>query len=125
VPEPIWVLDPATSFRCWEPLGQEAGSWGRQEATLGADGCTLTMSFLGSPPAYPSYPAARVLESGNAVALIPDRTELVTGARTAVGIMRQVTALWTGRSVTVSCSTTQVHQSWRRQVSPSSMYRGS
>src|SRR5260370_1266767 len=53
---------------------------------------TLTMSFLGSPPGYTSYSGARVLESGNAVALIPHRTELVTGTRTAVGMMRQVIA---------------------------------
>jgi hypothetical protein len=92
VPEPIWVLDPATSLRCWQPPGQEPGSWRHQEATLGADGCTLTMSFLGSPPDYTSYSGARVLESGNAVALIPHRTELVTGVRTAVAMMRQVTA---------------------------------
>jgi hypothetical protein len=59
---------------------------------LGTDGRTLTMSFTGSPEAYASYPGARILESGNAVALIPKRTELVTGWRTAVGRTRQVTA---------------------------------
>ena len=91
VPEPIWVLDPGTGDRCWQPPGQDNDGWGRQEAALETDGRTLTMSFVGSPQHYTSYPGARVLESGNAVALIPIRVELVTGPRTAVGVTRQVT----------------------------------
>jgi len=67
-----------------------AATWPGQRR-LGTDGRTLTMSFVGSPQHYTSYPGARVLESGNAVALIPIRVELVTGPRTAVGVTRQVT----------------------------------
>ena len=90
VPEPIWVLDPATSRQSWQPLGQEFHGWHRQEAMLGTDGRTLTLSFTGSPEHYTSYPGARILESGNAVAVIPISKELVTGLRTAVGRTRQV-----------------------------------
>lgn len=92
VPEPIWVLDPATSRQSWQPLGQEFHGWHREEAMLGTDGRTLTLSFTGSPEHYTSYPGARILESGNAVAVIPISKELVTGPRLAVGRIRQVAA---------------------------------
>jgi hypothetical protein len=88
----IWVLDPAASHLAWQPPGQEFYGWHHQEALLGTDGRTLTLSFTGSPENYTSYPEARVLESGNAVAVIPISKELVTGWRTAVGRTRQVTA---------------------------------
>ena len=91
-PEPIWVLDPATSRQSWQPLGQEFQGGHRQEAMLGTDGRTLTLSFTGSPEHYTSYPGARILESGNAVAVIPISKELVTGPRLAVGRIRQVAA---------------------------------
>ena len=91
VPEPIWVLDPGIGDRCWQPPGHGHDGWRGLEATLGTDSCTLTMSFIGSPQGYTSYPGARVLESGNAIAMIPIRVELVTGWRTAVGVTRQVT----------------------------------
>ena len=92
VPAPIWVLDPAVSRRRWRPRGLEHRGWNRQEATLGVDGRTLTMSFPGSPEAYTSYPGTRILEAGNAVAVVPITKELVTGWRTAIGKTRQVSA---------------------------------
>jgi hypothetical protein len=92
VPEPIWVLDPAASRQSWKPPDQELHGWHRQEASLGTDGRTLTLRFTGSPEGYTSYPGARVLESGNAVAVIPISKELTTGWRTAVGKPRQVSA---------------------------------
>jgi hypothetical protein len=92
VSEPIWVLDPATSRQSWQPPGQEFRSWPWPEALLGIDGRTLTLSFVGSAESYTSYPGARVLESGNAVAVIPISKELVTGWRHPVGRARQVAA---------------------------------
>jgi hypothetical protein len=93
VPAPIWVLDPATSCQSWQPPGQEFRRWPWPEALLGADGRTLTLSFMGSPERYTSYPGVRVLESGNAVAVIPISKELVTGWRQPVGRTRQVAAV--------------------------------
>lgn len=92
VPEPIWVLDPAASSQSWQPPSGESVAWRRQQAVLGADGRTLTLGFTGSPENYTSYPGVRVLESGNAVAVIPVNKELVTGPRQAVGRTRQVAA---------------------------------
>src|SRR5690348_315878 len=92
VPEPIWALDPAISRQSWQPPGQEFHGWHRQEALLEADGRTLTLSFTGGPESFTSYPGARVLESGNAVAVIPISKELVTGWRAGVGRTRQVAA---------------------------------
>jgi hypothetical protein len=60
VPEPIWVLDPATSQQAWRPPGPEehelTGDTAR--AHLGADGRTITLSFTGIPRAYADYPRA-------------------------------------------------------------------
>lgn len=92
VPEPIWVLDPATSRQSWQPPGQEFRYWQGQKALVGTDGRTLTLSFTGSPESYTSYPEAQVLESGNAVAVIPIAKQLVTGWLPAVGQTRQVAA---------------------------------
>jgi hypothetical protein len=73
VPEPIWVLDPATSQQAWRPPGLEedelTGHTAR--AHLGADGRTITLSFTGIPRAYADYPRADVLEAGAAVAVVP------------------------------------------------------
>jgi hypothetical protein len=92
VPEPIWVLDPATSHQSWQPPGQEF-RWPWPEALLGTDGRTLTLSFTGSPEGYTSYPGARVLESGNA----------------APGRLLPLSA---GRSATGCCSMALDHLSW-------------
>jgi len=81
VPEPIWSSTPPSSASPWQPPGQEFHGWHRHEALLEADGRTLTLSFTGSPASFTSYPGARVLESGNAVAVIPISQELVTGWR--------------------------------------------
>jgi hypothetical protein len=95
VSEPIWVLDPDTSRQSWQPPGQEFRSWPWPEALIGTDGRTLTLSFMGSPKSYTSYPGVRVLESGNAVAVIPVSKELATGPRIAVAHTRQVEATLT------------------------------
>ena len=53
---------------------------------------TLTLNFTGNQESHTSYPGAQVLESGNAVALIPNLTKFPTGPHTLAGYRRQVTA---------------------------------
>jgi hypothetical protein len=93
VPEPIWVLDPATSQQAWRPPGLEehelTGDTG--SAHLGADGRTITLSFPGIPRAYADYPRADVLEAGAAVAVVPVSVDIgPPGFRRAYGEQRQV-----------------------------------
>ncbi len=91
VPDPIWVLDPATRRQSWQPPGQEDHYWRGHQASLENDGRTLTVSFTGSPRPY-RYPGAMVLESGHAVAVIPVGEERATGWHTLAGQTRQVSA---------------------------------
>jgi hypothetical protein len=88
----IWVLDPAASRQSWQPPDAGDLYWRGSEASLGSDGRTLTLTFTGAPEYYTSYPGARFLESGNAVAVIPVREEHVTGPRVPVGKRREVSA---------------------------------
>jgi hypothetical protein len=92
VDDPIWVLDPATRRESWQPPGQEDRYWRGHEASLAADGRTLTVSFTGSPEPY-SYLGATILESGNAVAVIPVGEERAAGWHTLAGQTRQVSAV--------------------------------
>ena len=112
VPEPIWVLDPAISHQSWQPPGQESRSWPWPEASLGTDGRTLTLNFTGNQESHTSYPGARVLESGNAVAMIPIRKELVTGWRAGVAGPGRLLPLSADRSATGCCSMAVDHLSW-------------
>ena len=89
VPEPIWVLDPAIVQLTWQPPGLEPVSWQGTAATLDPDGCTLHMTFYGSP--HVNYPDVEVLESGAAVALLPVPSPLRPGWYTALGQRREVT----------------------------------
>jgi hypothetical protein len=89
VPEPIWVLDPAIVQLTWQPPGPDPVSWQGTVATLHPDGCTLTMTFTGSP--HVSYPDVDVLESGAAVALLPIPSPLRPGWYTTLGQGRDVT----------------------------------
>jgi len=41
VPEPIWVLDPATIRQTWQPTGHDVREWIGTTATLERDGRTL------------------------------------------------------------------------------------
>lgn len=68
----IAVLDPAviSSGQVWEPPGRKRVTGERPEVIVGADGRTLTMSFTGGSDADSNQPPARVLELGNAVALV-------------------------------------------------------
>ena len=89
VPEPIWVLDPAIVQLTWQPPGPDPVSWRGTAATLDPGGCTVTMTFTGSP--HVSYPDVDVLESGAAVALVPLPSPLRPGWYTTLGQARDVT----------------------------------
>jgi hypothetical protein len=91
VPDPVWVLDPATSDQSWQPLDQGDYYWRGHQASLGADGRTLTLSFTGSPEPF-RYRGATIRELGNAVAVIPVGEERATGWHTLAGQTRQVSA---------------------------------
>jgi hypothetical protein len=86
VREPFWVLDPATGQLTWEPPGRDRTSWRGRAAALGLDGQTLTMT---------GYRGARILESGNAVAILPVSKEIGPGSgwQTAHGERRELTVV--------------------------------
>jgi hypothetical protein len=92
VTAPVWVLDPATAREAWQPPGWVPGAWHHEEAAIDADDRTLTFEFTGGHERSYEYSGARVLESGNAVALIPNLTKFPTGPHTLAGYRRQVTA---------------------------------
>jgi len=68
------------------------GAWHHEEAAIDADDRRLTFEFTGGHERSYRYSGARVLESGNAVALIPNLTKFPTGPHTLAGYRRQVTA---------------------------------
>ncbi len=91
VPEPIWVLDPATIQQAWWPSDQDFPGWQGTTAALQPDGRTLTMTFTGGPAAWKQYPSAEVLESRGALALIPAEVDTgPDGWRILVGHPREV-----------------------------------
>jgi hypothetical protein len=94
---PIQVLDPAvtSSGQVWEPPRRKRISGQRPTAVLDADGRTLTMSFSGSSHADSNQSPARILELGNAVALIfSERMKpRQAGWYAGVGIKREVTVV--------------------------------
>ena len=92
VTAPARVLDPATAREAWQPPGRVPGAWHHEEAATDADDRTLTFEFTGGHERSCKYSGARVLESGNALALIPNLTKFPTGPHTLAGYRRQVTA---------------------------------
>lgn len=76
----IWVLDPEVASLAWVPreppatprpaLQTPRGDPGAR-AVLGPDDHTLTFSFTGALPRYEHYPRAEVIESRQAVAIVP------------------------------------------------------
>lgn len=93
----IQVLDPAvmSSGLVWEPPGRKRVSGARPKVIVGADGRTLTMSFIGSSFADSNQPPARVLELGNAVALVfwERMRPLRSGWYAGTGRKREVTVV--------------------------------
>lgn len=99
VMEAFWVLDPAVTARCWSPpepapprpaQGQPHRA---ATATIDHNGQTLNFTFTGGKPEYVQYPAAEVLETEQAVAVLPiARDTGPPGWRTAEGYSRTITA---------------------------------
>jgi hypothetical protein len=90
---PIWVLDPELAPTPWEPGRPSSISRHRNiSAVLGADGQTLTFSFVGAVPEIVEYAGADTVESDRAVAVVPLATYVGPPAsfHTAVGRWREV-----------------------------------
>jgi len=95
---PIVVLDPDVIARAWEPgepdpprptRGQPRHDPAR--ADLADDGRTLTFRFTGALPNYERYPTAEVIESGQAVAVVPHGEDIgPPGARILPGYGHRV-----------------------------------
>jgi hypothetical protein len=73
----FWAVDPAVAARRWEPpepappkpfdgLPHRSGS-----AVIEGDGRTLHFTFVGGPPAFFDYPSAEVIETGQAIVVLP------------------------------------------------------
>jgi hypothetical protein len=116
VPEPFWVLDPATSQLAWQSPGQ-GQTWCGSTATIDTSGCILRMSFLGDHRAYTDYDA-EVLESGAAVALLLTPVKISLGPPTPQRPTPQPPSgegsrlSSTSPSAAGSCSTRKDHRSW-------------
>ena len=94
---PIVVIDPEILARAWSP--PDVGSAppaGPEPAhtpvSAEADGATLTYRFVGGPPNVARYPSAEVVESAQAVVVVPEAEDIgPPGARPAVGFGRRIT----------------------------------
>jgi hypothetical protein len=76
----IWVLDPEVASLAWAPREPPATPRPALQtphrdpgvrAVLGPDDRTLTLEFTGALPSYEQYPHAEVIESDQAVAIVP------------------------------------------------------
>lgn len=95
----FWVLDPTVAATRWKPpepappkpsdgLPHRAAS-----ATIEGDDRTLHFTFTGAPPEYAEYPAAEVIETGQALVVLPIARDIgPPGWRATVGCARTVTA---------------------------------
>lgn len=96
---PLWVLDPAIAATRWTPPedGTPPPFQGRPHraahATMGDDEKTLRLTFTGGAPGYVEYPAVEVIDSDQAVVLLPVGHDTgPSGPRAALGYSRGVTA---------------------------------
>ena len=97
---PIWVLDP--DIPDWSPGAADGGAPPRLPAPtqgpgarvdVGPDDCALTLHWLAAPPVYEQYPTAEILESPDAVTLVPVGFDIgPEGPRQAIGHIHRVTA---------------------------------
>lgn len=94
---PIVVVDPEVVARTWSPpqpgtpppSGHEPG---HAPVSGEADGHTLTYRFTGGLPSFERYPSAEVVESAQAVAVVPQAEDIgPPGPRAAVGFGRRIT----------------------------------
>jgi hypothetical protein len=94
---PIVVLDPEVIAETWAP--PEPGppppavaEPGHAPVRAEADGRTLTYRFMGALPNYEHYPSAEVIESPQAVAVVPHAEDVgPSGARIAPGFGHRIT----------------------------------
>jgi hypothetical protein len=98
---PIWVLDPDVDPPEWLPpeppptprpdLTPPLADPGAR-AVLASDGITLTVDQLGGPPEYERYVRGDVVESPQAVTVVPIGVDVgPPGARRAIGYIHQIT----------------------------------
>jgi hypothetical protein len=98
---PIWILDPAVESREWEPPEPPAAAPPALQtppndpgaaAEIDPDDTTLTLHFMGALPEYEQYPRAEVIESAQAVAVVPAGQDIgPPGIRILPGHMHQIT----------------------------------
>jgi hypothetical protein len=93
----FWALDPVVASGCWAPpepappkpfdgLPHRAAS-----AVIDGDGLTLHFTFTGAPPGDAEYPAAEVIETDQALVVLPTARNVgPPGWRTAIGCARAV-----------------------------------
>src|ERR1700688_283445 len=94
----IWVIDPRVVARQWKPTEPEqpsppfSGGLHRSfRSTLEYDGQTLHFEFTGGAPEHVEYPDAVVIESDQAVAVIPIVNDIgPPGPQRARGYRREV-----------------------------------
>jgi hypothetical protein len=97
---PIWVLDPETASRQWTPPDPPTTPPPALQAPLGDPGAriilssdhqTATYAFTGALPCYEEYPRAEVIESDQAVAIVPVAKDVgPPGPRILPGYTHQV-----------------------------------
>ena len=94
---PIVVLDPDILAAVWSPedpgpvppAGPEPA---HAPVSAEADGGALIYRFTGGAPSHERYASAEVVESGRAVAVVPEAEDIgPPGARPAIGFGRRVT----------------------------------
>jgi hypothetical protein len=91
---PLWVLAAESWSPGRPPWRPPASRHMHFTAVMSADERTLTVSFVGAPPAHADYPRAEVVESDRAVAVVPVEVDLLPPGtwRTAAGFERVVEA---------------------------------
>jgi hypothetical protein len=94
---PLWVLDSAIAATCWTPPEDgppppfQGSPGAATHATLGDDGATLRLAFTGGPPGYIEYPTVEVIDSDQAVVLLPVEHDTgPSGLRAWGGSFREV-----------------------------------
>lgn len=96
---PLWVLDPAIAATRWTqpedrpPPPFQGAPHRAAGATMGDDERTLRLAFTGGSPGYVEYPGVEIIDSDQAVVLLPVEHDTgPSGPRPAIGYSREVTA---------------------------------
>ena len=94
VDESITVLDPQVVGQAWRPPSQaDIFGGSNRTATVSADDMTVTVTFTDGPPDWVDYPRVDVHETDTAVTIVAlPHDRQTSGARTALGYRRNVTA---------------------------------